>query len=161
MPSGRISSATVGVLLLLPLAVGGTQPVALLLAGPERRVGVPALGPNAVASHTARYEFGEHEVRVSYAASQLPVPADWQEQRCGGLTVYVSAPAGPFEVLVLGGEPLPLLVFEFPPEASAEPGSWCPFAERVVERFTYFQGFVEAQSDVAFPAVIELSLPGA
>ena len=159
MPSS--SAARVGLLATLLAAATGVaaEPIALLLSGPEPRVGVPALGPNTVPSHTARYEFGEHEVLVSYAATLLPVPDEWQELRCSGRTLHVSSPVAPFEVLVLDADALPLVLFEFPPGASAAVESWCPFAAQVVERFVYFQGFVEQSADLAFPAVIELSAP--
>ena len=158
MPRLVAARAAVAALLVVT-ATASAEPIALLLSGPELRVGVPALGPNTIASHTARYEFGEYEVLVSYAATQLPVPAEWEPQRCGRRTVYVSSSAAPFEVLVLGAAPLPLVLFEFPPQASTAAEDWCPFADRVVERFAYFQGFVEHSADVAFPAVIELSAP--
>jgi hypothetical protein len=149
-------------LALLSVGVAGAQEipapaaVALLLTGPEITNGIAALGPNAVLGHRAEYQLGDARVTVSYTAATLPVPRDWTPFTCSGRPVFVSEASSPFDVLMPGPDQRFQVVFEFPASVTNEARAWCPFAVQFLDRFTYFQGFIRHESDIAFPAVIEL-----
>jgi len=141
---------------LLLAAVAGAQPAALLVTGPEVRTGLTAVGPNVASSHRAECQYGRERVIFSHTAAPQPVPNGWISVVCDGWQAFVSAPSSPFDALIVGPKPQFQVVFEFPASALAEPTAWCPFATRFLDRFICFQGFIQHESDIAFPAVIEL-----
>jgi hypothetical protein len=143
-----------------PEAAAQEQPVsAVLLRGPISVKGIPVYTPNRIPAFRGEYSLGvdsEENLRtltVLFTRQRLFIPAGWVLRRCGALRLYAVPDYETF-ALCYRDERGFYLFFLFP--EAEEPGDWCAFTDRFIERFLFLYNFVDIETDVPFPAILQV-----
>jgi hypothetical protein len=144
------------------------EPVrAVLLSGPVSVRGIPVYAPNRIPAFQGTYaleadeaggskEDSEEEPRiltVMFTRQDLFIPQGWVPRRCDARRLFQAADAETFALCY--PDERGFFLFLFFPEAE-EPADWCLFTDRFIERFLFLYNFVESETDIPFPAILEL-----
>lgn len=143
-----------------PEAVAQGQPAsAVLLRGPISVRGIPVYTPNRIPAFRGEYSLGvdseenPRTLTVLFTRQKLFVPEEWVLRRCGALRLYVVVDYETFGLCYRDDRGF-YLFFLFP--ETGEPGDWCSFTRRFIERFLFLYNFVDIETDVPFPAILQL-----
>jgi hypothetical protein len=143
-----------------PEAAAQEQPArAVLLRGPISVKGIPVYTPNRIPAFAGEYSLevdsGQQPrtVTVLFTRQRLFIPEQWVLRRCGVLRLY-AVPEYETFALCYQDERGFYLFFLFPD--TEEPGDWCAFTDRFIERFLFLYNFVDNETDVPFPAILQV-----
>jgi hypothetical protein len=134
---------------------------AVLVSGPSPVKGIPVYPPNRVPAFRGTYSLetpGERPrqpvtLTVFYTRQSLFVPRDWTPRRCGQRRLYQVTG---YETFALGyTDERGFFLFVIFPE-TAEPADWCAFTGPFIERFLFLYNFVDSETEVPFPAILEM-----
>jgi hypothetical protein len=129
------------------------EDTALLIAGPERKKGIPYIGPNALEYFAAVYTIQEREVQVLYIPEGFVFSEKWTPAGCGLANIPVYSFS---DTVLLTGISDGFMLFVSPSSGPAEPFDFCRFIQYFHPRFQYFQSTLGSSRDAHFPAVIRL-----
>ena len=143
-----------------PEAAAQAQPAsAVLLRGPIPVKGIPVYTPNRIPAFRGEYSLevdaGEdpRTLTVLFTRQRLFIPEQWVLRRCGALRLYAVTDYETFALCYQ--DERGFYLFFFFPEAE-EPGDWCAFTDRFIERFLFLYNFVDSETDVPFPAILQV-----
>jgi len=165
----KLRLVVVAVLLLIraasgPEAAAQEQPAgAVLLSGPIPVKGIPVYTPNRIPAFRGIYSLGGDQavdsgeqprtLTVLFTRQRLFIPEQWVPRRCGALRLYAVSDYETF-ALCYQDERGFYLFFLFP--EAEEPGGWCAFTDRFIERFSFLYNFVDSETDIPFPAILQV-----
>jgi hypothetical protein len=143
-----------------PLSAQEQLSEAVLLSGPTAIKGIPVYTPNRIPAFRGEYSLeGEqgateqHILRVLYTRQDLLIPQTWSSRRCGVWRFYQVPDAENFTLCYRDDQGF-LLFFIFP--EVEEPAYWCDFTNPFIERFLFLFNFIESETDVPFPAILQV-----
>jgi hypothetical protein len=143
-----------------PMAAAQEQPTtAVLLRGPISVKGIPVYTPNRIPAFLGEYSLGvssgedPRTLTVLFTRQRLYIPEQWTVRRCGALRLYAVPDYETFALCYQ--DERGFYLFFFFPEAE-EPGDWCDFTDRFIERFLFLYNFVDIETDVPFPAFLQV-----
>jgi len=117
--------------------------------------GIPVYTPNRIPAFRGEYSLEEDRgiLEVLFTRQKLFIPEEWILRRCGALRLY-AVPAYETFAVCYQDERGFFLFFLFPD--TEEPGDWCAFTDRFIERFLFLYNFVDTETDVPFPAILQV-----
>ena len=124
---------------------------AVLLRGPFVVEGLDFLGPNTLSAFRGIYRLGEFLIEVSFIRTDLVSARNWPTIRCGE-AVFREIPDDELRGVYLGEIDRYALFIRFP--FSFE--RWCDFVDAYVDRFRRLMTMVKSDTEVPFPAIVEL-----
>jgi len=150
-----------------PLAAQEQLTEAVLLSGPTAVRGIPVYAPNRIPAYEGVYSYGSARgqesgeeagteariLKVLYTRQELLVPETWVSRRCGARRLY-QVPDYETFVLCYFDERGFFLFFFFP--ELQEPAYWCGFTDPFIERFLFLLNFVRSETNVPFPAILQV-----
>lgn len=139
-----------------PEAAAQEQPIsAVLLRGPISVKGIPVYTPNRIPAFRGEYSLGKDRgiLEVLFTRQRLFISEKWVLRRCGALRLYAVPDYETFALCYQ--DERGFYLFFFFPEAE-EPEYWCAFTDRFIERFLFLYNFVDIETDVPFPAVLQV-----
>ena len=158
-----------GLCVTVPLAAQDPSSEAVLLRGPTPVNGIPVYPPNRIPAYRGEYAIqgvkspgtgsgtGEtadgFRLSVLFTRQELLVPASWSSRRCGRRRLY-QVPEYETFTLCFPSERGFFLFFFFP--EIREPVNWCAFTDPFIERFLFLLNFVDGDTEVPFPAILEI-----
>jgi len=152
-----------------PLAAQEQPAEAVLFSGPTPVKGIPVYAPNEIPAYRGVYSLesaekesaekksgGPEQARrlsVLFTRQELLVPQTWSSRRCGSWRFY-QVPDHETFTLCYRDERGFFLFFFFP--EIQEPAYWCGFTGPFIERFLFLFNFVSSETDVPFPAILQV-----
>jgi hypothetical protein len=144
----------------VPLSAQEQFSEAVLLSGPTAIKGIPVYTPNRAPAFRGEYSLeGEQGatkqriLRVLYTRQDLLIPQTWSSRRCGVWRFYQVPDSETFTLCYRDDQGF-LLFFIFP--EVEEPAYWCSFTNPFIERFLFLFNFIESETDVPFPAILQV-----
>ncbi|MFP4383856.1 MAG: hypothetical protein ACLFST_02835 [Spirochaetia bacterium] len=129
------------------------EDTALLISGPERKKGIPYIGPNALEYFSAVYVIQDREIQVLYIPDGFVFNESWTPAGCrlANISVYSIS-----DTVLLTRNSDGFVLFVTAASGASEPFDICRFIQYFHPRFQYFQSTLGSSRDAHFPAVIRL-----
>jgi hypothetical protein len=154
-----IAIAVAGWIGSTPLSAQEQSAEAVLLSGPIPVKGIPVYTPNRIPALRGIYALEGVQLEeapiltILFTRHDLLIPREWSSRRCGAWRLYQIPDSERFS-LCYRDERGFLLFFLYP--QLEEPAYWCGFVDPFIERLLFLFNFVESESDVPFPAILQI-----
>jgi hypothetical protein len=149
-----------------PLAAQEQPTEAVLLSGPTPVKGIPVYAPNRIPAFRGVYTLegaeketpeasaaGARILTVLYTRQDLLIPQSWTFRSCSAWKLFQIPDYETFTLCYRDDRGF--FLFFFFPEIQ-EPAYWCGFADPFIERFLFLSNFVKSETDVPFPAILQV-----